>query len=112
MFLSLIISSSAFALIQFDSASYELEGYLAVQEGKAFLVVNKGTDNETNFKLTGQSVSDLLTKDNHKVIAVIKVQKPVFGYTGEATFVRIKKYFSPLHKVKAYNFENELKTVK
>lgn len=104
--------SKAQALLQFDAGTYELEGYLAVENKKdVFLTINRDTDNETNFKLSGKLVDGLKYKDNHKVIAVIKVNKSVFSSIGEAELLKIKKYVNGFYDVKIYRQEKELKKV-
>lgn len=97
------------ALLQIDIGTYELEGYLTVQnKTDVFLTINRDTDNETNFKLSGKLVGSLKYKDNHKVVAIIKVDKSVFSYTGAAELVEIKKYVNGFYDVKVYHQETEL----
>jgi len=101
------------ALLQIDIGTYELEGYLTVQnKTDVFLTINRDTDNETNFKLSGKLVESLKYKDNHKVIAVIKVNKSVFSYIGAAELVEIKKYVNGFYDVKVYQQETELTKTK
>lgn len=100
------------ALLLFDKGTYELEGYLTVEDKKdVFLTINRNTDNETNFKLSGKLVDGLKYKDNHKVIAVVKVNKDVFSFVDEAELLQIKKYVNGFHDVKIYRQEAELKKV-
>ena len=97
------------ALLQFDIGTYELEGYLTVQnKTEVFLTVNRDTDNETNFKLSGKLVDGLKYKDNHKVVAVIKLDKSVFSYIGAAELIEIKKYNNGFYDVKNYHQETDL----
>lgn len=97
------------ALLQFDIGTYELEGYLTVQnKTEVFLTVNRDTDNETNFKLSGKLVDSLKFKDNHKVVAVIKLDKSVFSYIGAAELIEIKKYNNGFYDVKNYHQETDL----
>lgn len=101
------------ALLQFDIGTYELEGYLTVQnKTDVFLTVNRDTDNETNFKLSGKLVEGLKFKDNHKVVAIIKLDKSVFSYIGTAELVEIKKYNNGFYDVKVYHQETELTKIK
>ncbi len=101
------------ALLQFDIGTYELEGYLTVQnKTDVFLTINRNTDNETNFKLSGKLVDGLKSKDNHKVVAVIKVDKSVFSYIGTAELIEIKKYNNGFYDVKVYQQETELTKIK
>lgn len=111
--LFLFMNCTASALLKFEVGTYEIEGYLMVQDGdQIFLTINKDNDNETNFKLVGPEVGLLKSKDYHKVTAIIKLKNSVFSYAGEAELVRIKKYQSPTHIVKKYNLETEFKRLK
>ncbi len=111
--LFLFLNCTASALLKFEVGTYEIEGYLMVQDGdKIFLTVNKDNDNETNFKLEGPGVGLLKSKDYHKVTAIIRLKKTVFSYSGEAELVRIKKYQNPTHIVKKYKLETEFKRLK
>lgn len=112
-FIVALFFSKAQALLQFDAGTYELEGYLAVENKKdVFLTINRNTDNETNFKLSGKLVDGIRYKDNHKVIAVVKVNKNVFSAMGEAELLEIKKYVNGFYDIKVYRQEKELKKIK
>lgn len=112
-FIVALFFSKAQALLQFDAGTYELEGYLAVENKKdVFLTINRNTDNETNFKLNGKLVDGIRYKDNHKVIAVVKVNKNVFSAMSEAELLEIKKYVNGFYDIKVYRQEKELKKIK
>jgi len=105
-----IFSFQVHALLQFDAGTYELEGYLTVQNSTdVFLTINRDTDNETNFRLSGKLVDGLKFKDNHKVLALIKIKKSVLSYAGAAELIEVKQYMNGFHSVKVYNQETELK---
>lgn len=108
--LSLFFSVSVSALMQVESGVYELEGYLGVTDKNiVFLTINKKMDSQITFRLSGKNLTDLLTKDNHKVLAKINVKNDFMSSIGSAELVEIKKYLNDSGAVKVYHLPADLK---
>jgi hypothetical protein len=95
------------------AGTYELEGYVGVTDTKVvFLTINKGSDAEINFILSGKSKDSLLTKDNQKVVAVVKVSNNFMSSVGSAELIQIKKEVARESKVMVYHLPADLKKIK
>lgn len=114
-FLSLImLSINSFALLEFSTGRYTLEGYIKVSKktSKVYLVVNQRTNSEVEFLLKGDNTKELQSKDYTKVLATIQINKSISSDSGDASLVKIIKYYDPEYEVEVYSSTKEIKNSK
>jgi hypothetical protein len=110
--ISLFLFFPAYALLQFDRGIYELDGYVSIRnKNEAFFIINKDTNGETDFRLSGRKLDLLLTKNNFKAKIRIKILKPIMSIKGQAEYISTIKYLDIADSVQIYHLKKDLKKV-
>jgi hypothetical protein len=106
---SLFVFIPAHSLLRIDRGIYVLEGYISIRnKNEVYFVINKDTNGQTDFNLSGAKIETLLARDRSKVKMKIKVRKPLMSLKGEAQYLGVVHFIKEAEPVRLYHLKKDL----
>lgn len=99
-----LLSSPAFALVEFPIGKCELEGMLTKQDGLWHFIVNPKTNSEIRLRLSAPPKN--LKEETQFIKAEMIFKKTIRSYSGEAELKRIIRDLNPYKEPIRYTSKN------